>query len=75
MRCIGTYYRDHEYLLYQIPYTKPNWISNIVYYDTYNQFFYSPTLANIALYARDIDGQKRDESYWSQYTTLPYFAF
>jgi hypothetical protein len=70
-RCIGTYYAlDNTYLLYQLNYLNPNWISNICYFDTTQQKYYSPNLANIAYNARDIDGQKRDEYYWTQYSTL-----
>lgn len=70
-RCIGTYDTLNDtYLLYQVDYLNPQWFSNICYFDTILQKFYSPNLVNIASNAKDIDGQKRDEYYWNQYINL-----
>jgi len=68
MRCIGTYnISTNEFVLYQVSYVKPGWVSNICYYDTNTCRLYSPYLSNIALNGRDVDGQKKDELYWSRY--------
>ena len=71
MRCIGTYnISSNVFLLYQMNYIKPGWISNICYYDTNTNSYYSSHLSNLALNGLDIDGGKRDEFYWSRYITL-----
>lgn len=76
MRCIGTYYtHNYECMLYQVSYVKPSWISNLCYFDTYNNGLYSPNLRNLALNARDIEGVQRDEYYWARYVTIPNSLF
>jgi len=68
MLCIGTYYSDYGVaMLYQMDYCSPVWVTNICYQIPDSPRFYSPTMANIVLNARDHDGRRRDSTYWNSY--------
>lgn len=76
MLCIGTYYGDYSVaLLYQMDYCSHNWVTNICYQVPGSSRFYSPSMANIALNARDHDGQKRDSNYWAMFVLTAHDSF
>ena len=56
MRHIGYYYSDHGlYHLYNTGMFQRNWVSNICYYDTYHNKYYSPNIKNIMTFGRDLN--------------------
>jgi len=76
MHCIGTYYSDYGVaMLYQLDYCSPNWVTNVCFVVPGHNRFYSPSMANITLNARDHDGRQRDSTYWSQYVFDTHSSF
>ena len=77
MHCIGHYYcpKGGIYQLYRATYRLDTWVSNLCYYDTVLQQYYSPRMDNIAKYAHDHDGQRHDEHWWQIYVISSHSSF
>ena len=76
MLFIGYYYADTGlYYLYKASSKKPNWVSNICYYDSYTNRLYSPNMRNLAQNGRDADGIKHAEHFWKKFITDTHDSF
>jgi hypothetical protein len=76
MLCIGTYYSDDgAAMLYQMDYCSPMWVTNICYLVPNSSRFYSPSMANIVLKARDHDGRQRDSTYWGSFVQFTHDSY
>ena len=56
MRHIGYYYSDNGlFYLFDTGMLGRNWVSNICYYDTFLEKYYSPNIKNIMTNGRDLN--------------------
>lgn len=73
---IGIYYTDNGSMnLYKSKFIKSNWITNIIYFDTTKQKYFSPSLKNIVMNGRTLTGEKKSESYWLYFIEITHASF
>lgn len=67
MKLIGHYYSDYGlFYLYRMDGLNSNWVTNICYYDTYNNKYFSPNVKNLIQNGRDLNGARFNEKILSQ---------
>ena len=76
MKYIGGFYSDYGLApLYKAEFKKDGWVTNLCYLNPVTGKLYSPNMANIVTFGRDISGAKRDSNYWAQYVSSAHDSF
>lgn len=73
---IGYYYSDKgEFNLYKSDIILNNWVTNICYYDHYENKYYSPNMKNLMNNSRDNHYNKIPHDNWSKFIILSHPSF
>lgn len=73
---IGYYYSEKgEFSLYKSNVMLYNWVTNICYYDAYDNKYYSPNMKNLMNNSRDNNHNKIPYDSWSKFIVLSHPSF
>jgi hypothetical protein len=73
---IGYYYSEKGlFHLYKTNMMKQNWVTNICYYDTFDNKYYSPNIKNLMSNSRDNQYRIIPYQKWNDYITYSHDSF
>ena len=76
MKHIGYYYSDYGlFYLYRMDGLNSNWVTNICYWDSYNNKYFSPTIKNLIMNGRDLYYKRFTEGTLSKDITYSHPSF